>query len=1242
MFFVPMNILNLFSNISEFGVFTALPQITSIDKLSFKSSEKLRSVFIVGQQIKSLGPRIFKGATAVTSLFLQSNQIENIHERAFEGLEACRYLVLSNNRITSLEPETFSPMPNLWSANLKKNQLTVLTGAIFASNHLAILDLSYNNLKKIPKHVVENFVHSNERLKVLAVLRNHCSDGVYTKESRKVEKSMRHCTSGALNERNFQAKLMQGVVKMREKILELENEKKLLSAENKELKNIVNTPTEVTCQIEKCRIVVREEFTEQRTMLKNLLPVILQWKKENRKLSESIASLPDRSNAHNVITNASHNETHEQTTISTDETLEFPIEEENSIESPKHEMREFERKLHEMLETVQNLQHQNKNLTLYVNALIAYIDERIHGTGKDMIGSVDELLLLSNETSTSEIDCMNQVIEIKEKLSFVEQEYKDCVVESESEAHEIKELTERLSFVEQEYRDCVIGDSETEAPIDCSHETLPLKTEILQLKGQNLALIQEAEACVNGSNPEELREALVKLNIQAVVNEETIEKLAEGMTILQQESFEIEEEKQEIEFENLNLKEDITDCKTLHHIEEFEHFTRDTTVVIEEMNLELMGIYESLRRLTAQNPTEKRFFPPDPWTKASRDADMAMEIIDDLKNFFKMLFDEDAAIDGIVEHIHATVSLPSRRMKNHQERQEVNDKVLDDIIRLRMLIKRQKDIVEREDRDVKRKLAIVLQESEKPKKRLLVLGMVHYLHKLNLLVTEKDKLLRNKYNKMETMTDGLEKTWNKGIEAKTKYHHDEQHHEDEFRNVEDMLKFVEKKKHAMEVSKVKSHSKLKGHNHYEGDREHIDEAQTNESDNLAEIIDLKNKIEVLEAVNRACNMTASLNCNDTDNCREVDEMLLDLNLQILRKEHILAKLADGIKLLKEEILELENTKDLENFELKEEIADCETYRKIDGIKVTVDGTSDEIDKKENEIEDLITKLRSISTNDDLTRKDFEDYENRLPSDQLSNQFEITKKEQEPLSPMQDIIDRILNLYESFGNGTTFIVLTIDEINEILLHPMRKSMSVTARQEINKDVLDHVNTLNSAIETQKQQLEKLDNKVKEIIESYLSSLDASKMRKYDEASDYLMDLNKAFNDKDELILKRYEKIATLTAEMEKARNEAIEAAIDVEKDENDIFQFDEIDRMLDDFSDDSHHHDDENLEPVVGQQLKRIADLRNEGDNCKHSIEEQKNKFAAMRKKCESCRGTWSKVQGTISSWFGSTSNSCDF
>ncbi|XP_043929734.1 leucine-rich repeat and fibronectin type-III domain-containing protein 4 [Protopterus annectens] len=102
----------------------------------------------------------FLNMTGLVDLTLSRNNIDTIQSYAFADLESLRSLHLDSNRLLEVQDDDFRGMINLQHLILNGNQLTNVSSAAFDDFLLTLedLDMSYNNLKRIPWEAIQNMV----------------------------------------------------------------------------------------------------------------------------------------------------------------------------------------------------------------------------------------------------------------------------------------------------------------------------------------------------------------------------------------------------------------------------------------------------------------------------------------------------------------------------------------------------------------------------------------------------------------------------------------------------------------------------------------------------------------------------------------------------------------------------------------------------------------------------------------------------------------------------------------------------------------------------------------------------------------------------------------------------------------------------------------------------------------------------------------------------------------------------
>ncbi|XP_063043649.1 leucine-rich repeat and fibronectin type-III domain-containing protein 4 [Engraulis encrasicolus] len=107
--------------------------------------------------IREVGGVDFANMTGLVDLTLSRNTIHLVRPMAFGDLESLRSLHLDGNRLSALGPRDLTGLLNLQHLILNNNQLTNISSEAFDDCLLTLedLDLSYNNLRKVPWDAIQ-------------------------------------------------------------------------------------------------------------------------------------------------------------------------------------------------------------------------------------------------------------------------------------------------------------------------------------------------------------------------------------------------------------------------------------------------------------------------------------------------------------------------------------------------------------------------------------------------------------------------------------------------------------------------------------------------------------------------------------------------------------------------------------------------------------------------------------------------------------------------------------------------------------------------------------------------------------------------------------------------------------------------------------------------------------------------------------------------------------------------------
>lgn len=120
-------------------------RITSVEDFSFYDLKNLVRLNLKSNQISFIYKNTFKGLFSLKELNLSSNRIESIEAESFKDFSKLEIMIVDNNRLKQLDDNLFDIIPLINDSN--------------DPNQMLYLNLSFNNLKIIPKSILSSLLN---------------------------------------------------------------------------------------------------------------------------------------------------------------------------------------------------------------------------------------------------------------------------------------------------------------------------------------------------------------------------------------------------------------------------------------------------------------------------------------------------------------------------------------------------------------------------------------------------------------------------------------------------------------------------------------------------------------------------------------------------------------------------------------------------------------------------------------------------------------------------------------------------------------------------------------------------------------------------------------------------------------------------------------------------------------------------------------------------------------------------
>ena len=131
--------------------------VEKIPPNTFVEFENLTRLTLEGNKIRELHPNSFSGLTKLIRLNIADNKLTYLYEGMFDDVASVSSLKLMRNGLQAIPNGVFTRMPLLQDLFIGHNKISRLGDRAFQNMSMYKLDLTYNDIKRIPRSAFLNF-----------------------------------------------------------------------------------------------------------------------------------------------------------------------------------------------------------------------------------------------------------------------------------------------------------------------------------------------------------------------------------------------------------------------------------------------------------------------------------------------------------------------------------------------------------------------------------------------------------------------------------------------------------------------------------------------------------------------------------------------------------------------------------------------------------------------------------------------------------------------------------------------------------------------------------------------------------------------------------------------------------------------------------------------------------------------------------------------------------------------------
>lgn len=309
----------------------------------------------------------------------------------------------------------------------------------------------------------------------------------------------------------------------------------------------------------------------------------------------------------------------------------------------------------------------------------------------------------------------------------------------------------------------------------------------------------------------------------------------------------------------------------------------------------------------------------------------------------------------------------------------------------------------------------------------------------------------------------------------------------------------------------------------------------------------------LRAINNTYHRkTFKASCSVEMEIEELDRIVLEQSVELEETKKTVKDLTESLVKLRKEAESVERISQqrlADNFDLKENYADCTSLRQIDLIETISKMSETLLSEKNRMLDKVVVELKKFINDGGILRRRLDDGEfdfRHLAFEEVT-QIALVEQKKDLKEALKTLLMTVKMKYQQLKEGDARIQKLVGELANLVAlagsSMIRRGMIADKIDQTNQVIIQTVSTLESLLQAQFDMMRKTSEEINKLLTSSVSkiwSIFSSRRVASDDAKAAILQplsgLNKTLIDKDNLLLTQYNKIEKYIVEIKDSRIE----------------------------------------------------------------------------------------------------------